>query len=349
MKPSDFEIHDRQKLDNILTELCQMVIDGQQTDSEYYGMVAAAVLDIDNRLVKALNYVVGDGKHKHAERAAIDKYNSEYGDIPEGSIIITTLSPCSEHMDERYGEDCTDLINDTVVRKVYCGYEDPTQDNSKTYQHKKFHVEVTKNTKIKSLCKKFADTFLKDDLTEVNPNTLQGSEGPGLNECRQYLLDKLKEITTDFDTIYILGSWYGNLSMMIEKDNDINFDRIINVETDKEALETGQEVINKLGYQFIEPMLKDANELDYRQLGKKGLVINQSCTNIEGNDWFTNIPKGTIVALTARNNDDKATNQFNSVYDLVERYPLDNILYAGKSNFEDPETPYDCYLVIGTK
>lgn len=349
MKPSDFAIHDRKKLDNILVELCQMIIDGQDKDSEYYGMVAAAVLDTKNRLVKAINIPAKDNKRIHAERAAIDKYVSEYGDIPEGSIIITTCSPCSKHMDERYGEDCTDLINDTVVKKVYCGYEDPTQDNGTTYENKKFHVEVTKNNKIVELCKKFADTFLKDELTEVNPNTLKGSEGPGLNECRQYLLDKLKEIKTDFDTIYILGSWYGNLSMMIEKDEDISFDRIINVELDNIALTTGQEIIDQLGYEFIEPMHKDANELDYRQLGTNGLVINQSCTNIKGDDWFKNIPEGTMVALTARNNDEKATNQFDSVYDLVERYPLTNILYAGKNDFSDPETPFECYLVIGTK
>jgi pyrimidine deaminase RibD-like protein len=163
MKSSDFQIHNRTKLDKILVELCQMVINGQEKDNEYYGMVAAAVLDPKNRIVKSVNHVVSDGKHKHAERVAIDEYKSKYGDIPEGSIIITTLSPCSEQMDERYGEDCTDLINDTVVRKVYCGYEDPSQDDSENYQHKKFHVEITKNKKIVELCKKFADTFLNNN------------------------------------------------------------------------------------------------------------------------------------------------------------------------------------------
>ena len=93
MKSTDFEIHNRIKLDKILVELCQLVIDGQEKDSEKYGMVAAAVLDPKKRLVKALNYVVSDGKHKHAEGAAIDKYQSSYGTIPEGSIIITTCSP----------------------------------------------------------------------------------------------------------------------------------------------------------------------------------------------------------------------------------------------------------------
>ena len=104
-----------------------------------------------------------------------------------------------------------------------------------------------------------------------------------------------------------------------------------------------------LGYKFIEPMYKDANDLDYRLLGPNGLVINQSCTNIEGTDWFTNIPSGTMVAVTARNNDLDAVNQFESIYNLSEKYPLSKILYANKKEFQDPETQYDCYLLIGIK
>jgi pyrimidine deaminase RibD-like protein len=164
MKISDFEIHDQEKLDNILVELCEMIIDGQKEDSDYYGMVASCVLDMHNNKVYGVNYFKSKDKRVHGERAAIDKYHKRYGKIGEGSIIITTCSPCSEHMDERYGESCTDLIDSLGIHKVYCGYSDPSQDSSETYQHKKFHSETTKNKQIESLCKKFADTFLKNTL-----------------------------------------------------------------------------------------------------------------------------------------------------------------------------------------
>ena len=160
MKISDFQIHDYEKLDNILLELCEMIIDGQKKDSEYYGMVASCVLDMHNNKICAVNYFKGEGKRVHGERAAIDKYHKMYGKIPEGSIIITTCSPCSEEMSERYGDSCTDLIDSLGIHKVYCGYSDPSQDDSKNYQHKKFHTETTKNKKIEELCKKFASTFL---------------------------------------------------------------------------------------------------------------------------------------------------------------------------------------------
>lgn len=152
----DYEIRNYKKLDGILRELCDLVVEGQKKDPEKYGMVAAAVLDIDNNLVKAINLPASNNKRKHAERVAIERYVSEYGAIPKGSIIITTCSPCSEDMEERYGDSCTDLINEHGVKKVYCGYMDPTQEE----EHRDFNVMETEDSSIRQMCKEFADTFL---------------------------------------------------------------------------------------------------------------------------------------------------------------------------------------------
>jgi pyrimidine deaminase RibD-like protein len=159
MKISDFHITNHDKLDNILVSLCEMVIAGQQKDANNYGMVAAAVLDPDNNCVAALNYRIGD-KDVHGERAAIDAYEHRFGNIPEGSIILTTCSPCSEPMPERVGESCTDLISSSPVHKVYAGYRDPSQE---TRSGKTYHLQITKNKKIQALCQAFADTWLDDE------------------------------------------------------------------------------------------------------------------------------------------------------------------------------------------
>lgn len=188
-----------------------------------------------------------------------------------------------------------------------------------------------------------------EKLSEVNANTLKGSEGPGLPEFRAWALTTLKKYKSKFDTIYIIGSWYGNLSLMIADDDDISYDRIINVELDKKTLKIGDEIRQKLGYEFIEPMYKDANDLDYRLLDSDGLVINQCCIEMEHDQWFKNIPKDTMVLLTARNNAPDAVAKFNSVTDLAEKYPLSKILFADKKQFVDPETDFSGYMLIGRK
>lgn len=163
MKISDFQIVNHDKLDDILVRLCEMVIEGQRRDPDLYGVVASCVLDPNNNAVAALNYRQGD-RSVHGERAAIEAYNQRFGEIPEGSIILTTCSPCSEPMPDRVGDSCTDLINSTPVHKVYAGYRDPSQE---TRSGKTYHLQITKNKKIQALCKAFADTWLNKSLNEL--------------------------------------------------------------------------------------------------------------------------------------------------------------------------------------
>jgi pyrimidine deaminase RibD-like protein len=163
MNLSDFQISNHDKLDAILVRLCEMVIQGQSKKGNL-GMVSAAVLDPDNNCVVGINYPTKDGKRVHGERAAIDSYTARFGDIPAGSIIITTCSPCSHDMSEREGVNCSDLIDEVGVHKVYAGYQDPTQE----YGDKKYHIEITGNPKIHELCERFAETFLRDELTELS-------------------------------------------------------------------------------------------------------------------------------------------------------------------------------------
>jgi pyrimidine deaminase RibD-like protein len=164
MRATDFEITNHYKLDAILVRLCEMVVEGQYKKKLNLGVVAAAVLDPDNNCVVGINYPTRDGLRVHGERAAIDSYEARFGTIPAGSIIITTCSPCTQPMAERSGINCSDLIDEVGVHKVYAGYKDPTQD----FDGKRYHIEITRNAKIQALCKAFADTFLKDDLNELS-------------------------------------------------------------------------------------------------------------------------------------------------------------------------------------
>jgi pyrimidine deaminase RibD-like protein len=182
MRASDFEISNYYKLDKILSKLCEMVVKGQDSAKDY-GMVAAAVVDPDNQIVARLNRPGDDGKRVHAEHAAMLDYTDKYGSIPKGSIIVTTLSPCNEHMDERDGPSCTELINNSTVKKVYCGYMDPTQDDDT----RQFNLMETADKSLRTKCKQFADTFL-DNVDETQSleerrkkkrKTRRAAYGPG--------------------------------------------------------------------------------------------------------------------------------------------------------------------------
>ena len=165
MRLTEFQTVDINKLDDYLAKLCAMIKKGQESRPEYYGMVAAGVLTPKGRWVAKLNYPKGKLR-VHAERAAIEEYTKYHGKIPEGSIIVTTLSPCNETDDEtadtRQGVSCTDLINQSGITKVYCGYKDPTQDN----EHGDYKEIVTKNKQLKDMCGSFADSFLEENFAD---------------------------------------------------------------------------------------------------------------------------------------------------------------------------------------
>ncbi len=155
---SDWEFKNIDKLDYILMSLCKMIVQAQKINSDL-GMVAACVIDTQDRRVMGINYPDSEGKRVHAERAAIENYTKQYGEIPEGSIIVTTLSPCTDdEMHERHGDSCASLISNTNVHKVYCGYQDPSQQDV----DRDYNLMVTENQKMQALCKEFADTFLDE-------------------------------------------------------------------------------------------------------------------------------------------------------------------------------------------
>jgi len=162
MRAQDFEITNTVRLDEILTELCDLVLQGQRKRLDL-GMVGAAVLDPDMNCVVGINYPTASGQRVHAERAAIDSYTARFGAIPEGTIMITTLNPCSQPMSERVGDSCSSLMQTHGIHKVYCGYRDSEQVDA----NKTFHLQVTKNAKLNALCRAFAGTFLQQ-LDELN-------------------------------------------------------------------------------------------------------------------------------------------------------------------------------------
>ena len=174
MKISDFKIVNHVKLDEILTELCALVIQGQSKGQDL-GLVGAAVLDPDMNCVVGINYPTASGQRVHAERAAIDSYTARFGRVPAGSIMITTLNPCHLPMAERVGDSCTSFIQQHGIHKVYCGYRDPAQvDLNKT-----FHLQMTRNPKIQALCRAFAVTFVPnlDELSFLGSTCTRDCSG----------------------------------------------------------------------------------------------------------------------------------------------------------------------------
>ncbi len=187
----------------------------------------------------------------------------------------------------------------------------------------------------------------QSNLDESSGYSLAGSFTRDLTASKVWLLTELENIQNDFSTAYILGSWYGNLALYMKLQARITVDQIILVEKNKEFLTTSRELLDLAGADNVKYMLADSNKLDYRQLGASGVVINTSLTDMPGRAWFLNIPNGTLVAMQARDHD--PGQEYYNTQEIVDRFPLSEVLYHGRMQLRDPETEYTRYMVIGRK
>ena len=184
-------------------------------------------------------------------------------------------------------------------------------------------------------------------LEESSGYTLAGSFTRDLIASKVWLLTELARIAPQVGTIYVLGSWYGNLGVLLALDPVVRYKKLINVETNPKFLQASQRIQDYMGLSNTEYMLKDANDLNYQQLGDDGVVINTSLTDMSGQAWFDHIPSGTLVVMQSRDHDPGRA--AHSTQDITDQFPLSEVVYDGQLKLADPETRYTRYMTIGIK
>jgi hypothetical protein len=186
-------------------------------------------------------------------------------------------------------------------------------------------------------------------LPESSGNSLAGSYTNDLVISKLWLAHELNKILAQqqiqsVPVAYVLGSWYGNASTILRKMR-VPIDQIIDVDRKKSWLQKGAQIQQDMGITGVQQMHADANNIDYRQLEQPGVVINTSTNDIADQGWFDNIPSDTIVVLQGR--DQVENNGVTSPDELLERFPLETVLYQGTWDLEDPETEYRRSMAIG--
>ena len=184
-------------------------------------------------------------------------------------------------------------------------------------------------------------------IAESSGYSLKGSFTHDLTKSKVWLMQELAKVDPNISTMYILGSWYGNLALYMTLDPVVQVKKFINVETNKSMLDQNRRMMDHIGARNVEYMNQDANKLDYRQVDNNSVVVNNSLTDMDGTKWFDNIPDDTLVVMQARDNVD--SKPFYSTQDILKKFPLNDVLYQGELDLQDPETTYTRYMVIGRK
>jgi hypothetical protein len=192
--------------------------------------------------------------------------------------------------------------------------------------------------------------MLAIELFENSPDTPQGSRTEDLNLGKLWLLTTLNRLDlTEFDNVYVLGSWYGSMGpyLLYKK---IKFDTAYLIDIDPKNTEWTQRFNRQLGIEDkIVAVTQDC--LDTQFVGDRILVINTSTNDIRFNQWLDNVPKGSVVAIQGRDgqpdnpdNLHQTLDSFNRAYPLAEELVLDTIQLEGA----DGQT-YKRFMKIGLR
>lgn len=188
---------------------------------------------------------------------------------------------------------------------------------------------------------------IRDLTNEASPNTLEGSLTDDLVTSKQWLANKVKEGLGNkcARTIYVLGSWYGNLAYILQKAG-IVFDHIVLIDIDDSVLKTSERLLRPL---FNDGQLiflhTDAKDVIY---DKPGIVINTSINDMS-TDWYDVVPEGMPVVVQGRDSVSGSKTKVADMKQFDDMFPMTVVNYLGKKELQDPETDYTRYMKIGRK
>ena len=171
---------------------------------------------------------------------------------------------------------------------------------------------------------------------------------PSQKESKEWLIKCLNDYVTDkkiYD-IAILGSWYGYLSYLLEKQFKNLITEIKCYDVDDLAKNVGKILIESKTTKFVTKDISSINFQEYRY----NLIINTSCEHMTDDTlhhWLFTTRKNTICVLQSTDKPARDhTNNVNNVDELV--YKFQEHLTGIRSytyNFNN----WSRYMIIGNK
>ncbi len=175
-------------------------------------------------------------------------------------------------------------------------------------------------------------------LNEERPNTFEGSVSDDQIISRLWMAKRLKDTNIPIKKCAVLGSWYGILPYILNRNN--NIDDIVAIDNEPGCVKVSEKLNPNMRH-----VVKDCNDLKYTGAD---CVINPSVNNIEGTKWYDNIPKGKLC-LFQTENVELGKGCPKDLNGMKNKYPLSKYLYEGTLRTKDSEGKFVRSMVIGYK
>ena len=156
-------------------------------------------------------------------------------------------------------------------------------------------------------------------------------------------------------SLHILGCWDNLLAFMLLTRKPNLYEVIHGYDINPEAISNANKVCDtwKNESPRVYNHIQDVNNYDFSN-SINSIFINCSIDQMDNNNWYNSVPKGSLVCIQTTNMKDSEFPWFirqttDSLDDLVDRFKLSNLLYSGVETIPYGTTNYKRYMIIGTK
>jgi hypothetical protein len=133
------------------------------------------------------------------------------------------------------------------------------------------------------------------------------------------------------------------------------YNSVYGYDIDPEAIANANKVCDMWKYEspMVTNIVQDVNDTDY-STHTNSIFINCSIDQMDSNNWYNSIPKGSLVCIQTTNMKDSEFPWYikqttDSLSELINKFNLSNLLYSGVKNISYETNGYKRYMIIGTK
>jgi len=151
--------------------------------------------------------------------------------------------------------------------------------------------------------------------------------------------------------ILCMGGWYGVTNFILSSRERLEIEVFRSIDLDSEVEIVADSINNFWEWQSwkFKAITADVNTYQYSP-DEYNTVINTSVEHIRSRQWYNNIPDDYFVVLQSNNmtHEDHFHNH-QSLEDMVDEFPMNQLLYKGELLFEYPDWQFKRFMLIGKK
>lgn len=172
--------------------------------------------------------------------------------------------------------------------------------------------------------------------------------------CEELETSMYRECLTK-PTLHILGCWDNLLAFMLLTRKPTFYSTVYGYDINPEAIHNANKVCDMWKYESpkVHNYLQDVNDTDYSK-HTNSIFINCSIDQMDSNNWYDSVPKGSLVCIQTTNMTDSEFPWYikqttNSLDELVNRFNFTTLIYSGVKNIQYEVSGYKRYMIIGLK